>query len=112
MTGGAQLRIAAGAIRKEAGVDDELNRLVAEFANRLDHFIGELTGSAVDHKWSLVARLHHDVPAIAQQHVDVSGNRPNVYLAVVRFGINCAADRRRTGRGPKQSLRFGIGSGF
>ena len=112
MTRGAQLHVATGAIRKEAGVDDELNRLVAEFANRLDHFIGKLTGSAVDHKRSFVARLHHDVAAIAQQHIDVRGNRPNVNLAVVRFGIHGAADRRRTGRGPQQSLGFGIGRGF
>ena len=111
-TSGAQFHVAASAIRKEAGVDDELNRLVAEFVNRLDHFVGELAGSAVDDKRSLIARLHHDVPAIAKQHVDVAGNRPDVNLAVVRFGIHGAADRRRTRRGPEQCLGFGIGRGF
>ena len=39
-------------IGMEAGIDDELNRLVAEFANRRDHFVRELAG----------ARIHHQRP--------------------------------------------------
>ena len=112
LTRGAKFYVAASAVGKEAGVDDKLNWLVAELVNRLDHFVRELAGSAVNDKRPLIARLHHDVPAISQQDVDVAGNRKYVYLAVVRFRIHRSADRRGTRRGLKQCFSLSIGCGF
>src|SRR5262249_53509816 len=55
VSGGAKLRVTAREVGMEAGVDDELDRLLAQFADRGDHLVRDLSRAGVDHHRALVA---------------------------------------------------------
>ena len=52
--------------------------------------------SAVDHEGALIAGLHHDIAAIAQQHIYVVADSKDMDIAVARFGIGRAAGFGKT----------------
>ena len=90
--GRVQLHIAAGVIGMEAGVDDELNRLVSdELADRRDHFVRQLARAGIHHQRALIADLHGDIAAVADQHIDIALHRQHMDFAVVRIGVDGAA---------------------
>ena len=95
---GAQFYIAAGMVGMKAGVQDELNRLGAELADRCDDFVGQLAGAGIDNEGALIAYLHGDVAAVTDQHIDVALHGQDVDFTIVRVGIDGAAGLRGTGR--------------
>ena len=107
LAGCVELQIAAGVIRMEAGIDDELNRLVAEFADRRNHFIGQFARACVDDQRALVADLHGDVAVLAHQHVDTALDRQHMNFTVVRIGVHRAA--RVLGTAGRNQLSLGGG---
>ena len=50
------------------------SRNAAEFADRGNYFVGQLTGACVDNHRALVARLNGDVASVSNQHVEVVTN--------------------------------------
>src|SRR5215831_7793031 len=82
-SGGAHLHVTARVVAAKAGVHDELNRLLADFADGGDYLIGELPGASIHDQCSLVAYLHGDVAAIAREHIDISLNGQYMNLAIV-----------------------------
>ena len=91
--GGLQLGVAAGMIGMEAGVDDELDRLRAELANRFDDLFGQLARSRIDDERALWSDLHGDIGAVAGEHVNVAGDMQHMNLSVVRRRVRRAARR-------------------
>src|SRR5207248_5159065 len=69
---GAKLHVPAGAIGQEACIRDELNRLGTELADRIHHLGRKLTRSRIDYEWPLIAGLHDDVSAVAEQHIHIA----------------------------------------
>jgi hypothetical protein len=80
----------------EAGIDDQLNRLVAEFANRRDHRVCKLAGARVHHHDALIAHLHRDIASIAHQHVEIALHRQYMDLAVMWVRVYRATGARRS----------------
>ena len=68
VAGRPQFHVAARKIGLESGIDDELNRLIAELSYGRDDLIGDLSRAGIHHHGPLIAHLHRDVAAVADQH--------------------------------------------
>ncbi len=109
--------VAAGVIGIDAAVDEDADRLVGHSANGRQHGVARAARARVDQQHALVADLHGDVRARADQHVDValdgaqgrSGRRPRTELrseAVTPTASRLPADATRSNC---RSLYSGIG---
>src|SRR5690242_11724430 len=85
VTGHTKLHIAACEIGVKARVDNELNGLFAQLADRRDYFVRELAGTCVDYHGALPADLYSNVAAVANQHVHIPLHRQHMNLAIVRI---------------------------
>src|SRR6266481_1208467 len=86
-----ELRISTGVIGMETGVDDELNRLVADRTDCGDNFIRQPSRPGVHHHCAFVTDLDGDISAVAYQHVYIALDRQYMNLAVARIRVYCAA---------------------
>src|SRR2546425_1520574 len=91
-------------IRMETGIDDELDRVVAELLDGFNHLVRELSGARIDHERSLVADLNRDVGAVSDEHIKVALDMQNVDLTIMRIGIHGSAG---TGSPRREQSRIG-----
>jgi hypothetical protein len=105
----AEACVSPRVLAAEAGVGDELDRPGREAADGGDHLVGELAFAGIDHEGALIAGLHHDVGAVAHEHVDVVADWKHVDLAVARLAIGgFARFRSAAGRRREQRAPFGV----
>ena len=89
--------VAARVIGMEVRVEHPPDRLVRELLDRGDHAVGVLRQPGIDDQHAIVADLHRDVAAGADQHVDAA-------LHVDRFELGGIAGGRRGRRLSRDAL--------
>ena len=100
--------VAASVVSMEAGVGDVAEWFGREAADFGKNLAGESACAGVNNESSLVASLHNDVRAIADQHVNVVADRQDVDFSVVGIGVDRNASGGRSGRWTGQFTSFGV----
>lgn len=98
-TGLAEVFVTAGVISVEMCVDQEPDRLVADCRDRGRDTVGEWRELIVDHEHAVLTREHTDIAALANQHVDLSGDMLRGYFNI------CQIERHA------RALDYGLGKG-